>query len=89
MTKLTNYLVTVTDTKETLTVSTGQSTPANSNRITISEDSGGFSIGTVGVTPTFCLADNSPVLTNPDGKCPVYQDLIPRTVLNGIVNTYF
>ena len=89
MTKLTNYLVTVTDTKETLTVSTGQSTPANSNRITISEDSGGFSFGTVGVTPTFCLADNSPVLTNPDGKCPVYQELIPRTVFGGIVNTFF
>jgi len=88
MTKLTNYLVTVTDTKETLTVSTGQSTPANSNRITISEDSGGFSFGTVGVTPTFCLADNSPVLTNPDGKCPVYQDLIPRTVFSGIINTF-
>lgn len=88
MTKLTNYLVTVTDTKETLTVSTGQSTPANSNRITISEDSGGFSIGTVGVTPTFCLADNSPVLTNPDGKCPVYQDLIPRTIFSGIINTF-
>lgn len=88
MTKLTNYLVTVTDTKETLTVSSGQSTPANSDRITISEDSGGFSFGTVGVTPTFCLADNSPVLTNPDGKCPVYQDLIPRTVFSGIVNTF-
>ena len=88
MTKLTNYLVTVTDTKETLAVSSGQSTPANSNRITISEDSGGFSFGTVGVTPTFCLADNSPVLTNPDGKCPVYQDLIPRTVFSGIVNTF-
>jgi hypothetical protein len=89
MTKATNYLVTVTDTKETLSVSYGQSTPVNSDRITISEDSGGFTFGTVGVTPTFCLADNSPVLTNPDGKCPVYQDLIPRTVLNGIVNTYF
>jgi hypothetical protein len=88
MTKLTNYLVTVTDTKETLAVSSGQSTPANSNRITISEDSGGFSFGTVGVTPTFCLADSSPVLTNPDGKCPVYQDLIPRTVFSGIVNTF-
>jgi hypothetical protein len=89
MTKLTNYLVTVTDTKETLAVSVGQTAPANSDRITISEDSGGFSFGTVGVTPTFCLADNSPVLTNPDGKCPVYQDLIPRTVFSGIVNTFF
>ena len=88
MTKLTNYLVTVTDTKETLAVSVGQTTPANSDRITISEDSGGFSFGTVGVTPTFCLADNSPVLTNPDGKCPVYQDLIPRTIFSGIVNTF-
>lgn len=83
MTKATNYLVTVTDTKETLTVSSGQTAPANSDRITISEDSGGFSFGTVGVTPTFCLADNSPILTNPDGKCPVYQDLIPRIKFNG------
>jgi hypothetical protein len=88
MTKLTNYLVTVTDVKETLTVSAGQSAPANSDRITISEDSGGFSFGTVGVTPTFCLADSSPILTNPDGKCPVYQDLIPRTIFSGFVNTF-
>ena len=87
MTKATNYLVTVTDTKETLTVSVGQTAPANSDRITISENSGGFSFGTVGVTPTFCLADNSPILTNPDGKCPVYQELVARTPFSGVVVT--
>lgn len=87
MTKATNYLVTVTDTKETLAVSSGQTAPANSDRITISQDTGGFSFGTVGVTPTFCLADSSPVLTNPTAKCPVYQDLIRRAIFEGTVFT--
>jgi hypothetical protein len=89
MTKVSNYLVTVTDVKESLLVSYGQTAPANSDRITISENSGGFEIGTVGVTPTFCLDDLSPILTNPDGKCPVYQDLVKRPVFSGIVNSFF
>jgi len=89
MTKVNNFLVTVTDVKESLFVTYGQTAPANSDRITISENSGGFEIGTVGVTPTFCLDDVSPILTNPDGKCPVYQDLVKRPVFAGIVNTFF
>ena len=89
MTKVNNYLVTVTDVNESLFVTYGQTAPANSDRITISENSGGFEIGTVGVTPTFCLDDLSPILTNPDGKCPVYQDLVKRTVFSGLVNTFF
>jgi len=87
MTKATNYLVTVTDTKETVSTSYGQNTPANNDRIIISEATGSSTFGSVGGTPTFCLDDSSAILTNPDNKAPVYQDLVPRTHF-GSISTY-
>jgi hypothetical protein len=78
MTKATNYLVTVTDTKETVSTSYGQNTPANNDRIIISKATGSSTFGSVGGTPTFCLDDSSAILTNPDNKAAVYQDLVPR-----------
>ena len=87
MTLQSNYLITVTETKQTFPLSVGQTAPADSNREIISKDTGGFEFGTVVATPTFCLADSAPVLTNPGGKCPVYQELVTRTPFSGSITT--
>jgi len=78
MTKATNYLVNVTETKEIVSTSYGQTTPANNDRIIISKFTESSTFGSVGGIPTFCLDDSSAILTNPDNKAPVYQDLVPR-----------
>jgi hypothetical protein len=84
MTKATNYLVSVTETKTLVSTSYGQNTPANNDRIIISEATGSSTFGSVGGTPTFCLDDSSAILTNPDNKAPVYQDVVPRPYFGAI-----